>query len=104
MTVSELDIPRVSTRPGRTEHQREPVRFVVADRCAGGTLASVASDESESVTPGSPVRRFTEGEAHSFQNDDAMAAGMIGAILGLAFLVLLALTVGVTVWTLNVAG
>jgi hypothetical protein len=33
-----------------------------------------------------------------------MAAGMIGAILGLAFLVLLTLTVGVAVWTLNVAG
>ncbi len=32
------------------------------------------------------------------QNDDAMAAGVIGTILSLAFMTLLSLTVAVNVW------
>ena len=32
-----------------------------------------------------------------------MATGMIGVILGIAFSVLLALTIGVTLWTVSVS-
>jgi hypothetical protein len=51
-----------------------------------------------------PHSDFTAVEVRSFQGDDAMATGMIGAILGIAFSVLLALTIGVTLWTMNTAG
>jgi hypothetical protein len=46
---------------------------------------------------------FTEAEVDSLHRDDAMAAGMIAVILGIAFLVLLGLVISVTVWTLMVA-
>jgi hypothetical protein len=50
---------------------------------------------------GNPGLRTAEVEA--FHRDDAMASGMIAVILGCAFLVLLTLTIGVTIWTMTVA-
>jgi hypothetical protein len=47
---------------------------------------------------------FTEDEVKSFHRDDAMTAGMIAAILGIAFMVLLGQVISVTVWTAMVAG
>ena len=55
------------------------------------------------ILPPLPLN-FTPDEIRSFQNDDAMATGMIGVILGLAFVLLLTLAVGVSVWTLMVFG
>ena len=42
---------------------------------------------------------FSDEERESFHRDDAMAAGMVSVILTLAFLVLVALAIGVTAWT-----
>jgi hypothetical protein len=47
---------------------------------------------------------FTTAEMASFQNNDAMAGGMIAVILGLAFSVLLGLVITVSVWTITNAG
>ena len=47
---------------------------------------------------------FTEDEVNSFHRDDAMTAGMIAAILGIAFTVLLGLVISVAVWTAMVTG
>ncbi len=51
----------------------------------------------ESVGP------FTEAEIRAMQNDDAMAAGVIGTILSLAFVTLLSLTVAVNIWMQSIA-
>jgi len=45
------------------------------------------------------TNNFTEGEVDSLHRDDAMAAGMIAVILGIAFTVLLGLVISVTLWT-----
>ena len=47
---------------------------------------------------------FTEDDVNSFGRDDAMTAGMIAVILGIAFTVLLGLVISVNVWTAMVAG
>jgi hypothetical protein len=60
--------------------------------------------ESQAAMPDVPIANFTAAEMNSFQNDDAMAAGVIAVVLGLAFVVLLTLTIGVSVWTVTVAG
>jgi len=54
--------------------------------------------ESDVSNPG-----FTDDEIAALHQDDAMASGMIAVILTIAFSVLLALTVGVTIWTMRVA-
>ena len=45
---------------------------------------------------------FSEGDVRSFLGNDAMAAGVIATILTLAFVTLLGLAIGVTVWTMGV--
>jgi hypothetical protein len=56
------------------------------------------------VTANSAAVGFTTAEMESFQNNDAMAGGMIAVILGLAFSVLLGLVITVSVWTITNAG
>lgn len=51
-----------------------------------------------------PGTEFTEEEINAFHRDDAMTAGMIAVILGIAFSVLLVLVGGVTTWMLMSAG
>lgn len=46
---------------------------------------------------------FTDGEIESLKNNDAMAAGMIAVILGIAFTALLSLAITASVWTLSSA-
>lgn len=66
----------------------------------------VASDVvvSDLVVPADTTVNFTDDELDSLHRDDAMAAGMIAVILGIAFTVLLSLVIGVTVWTAMSAG
>ena len=63
-----------------------------------------SSHEGESVTHDSPDAVFSTDEMHSLQRDDAMASVAIAIILGCAFLVLLGLTIGVSLWTMTVTG
>lgn len=62
----------------------------------------------DSVMPSSlatsATANFTDDEVDSLHQDDAMAAGMIAVILGIAFTVLLGLVISVTVWTALSAG
>ena len=66
--------------------------------------AVMTFDEPEAVVSDAPPAGFTTAEVQSFRHDDAMAGGVIAVVLGLAFVVLLTLAIGVSVWTLNVAG
>lgn len=57
------------------------------------------------VAAGNPFTdNFTESEIESLKNNDAMAAGMIAVILGIAFTSLLCLAITASVWTLSSAG
>lgn len=68
----------------------------------GPIYATGPAGEGTAVVPVSQ-NEFKPREVRSFQTDDAMATGMIGVILGIAFSVLLALTIGVTLWTVSVS-
>jgi hypothetical protein len=57
----------------------------------------------ERTVPTGHQNGFGPREVRALQGDDAMATGMIGVILGIAFSVLLALTIGVTLWTISVS-
>lgn len=86
MSTSVLEMPSVQQSP------------VVAAR--------VASDKvvSDNVVPAATTDNFTDDEVDSLHRDDAMAAGMIAVILGIAFTVLLCLVTSVTIWTSLSAG
>lgn len=100
MNVSNLEVPRTKTLPALTWLRPGPNLLAELDRLESGRrLAPVSRDEPVPPIAASPVASFTPDEIRSFQNDDAMASSMIGVILGLAFLVLLSLVVGVSVWT-----
>ncbi len=47
---------------------------------------------------------FTASQVNALYRDDAMTAGMIAIILGIAFTVLLGLVISVNVWTATAAG
>ena len=47
--------------------------------------------------------QITTGEVQAFRSDDAMAGGMVGVILGIAFTVLLGLVTAVNIWMSSVA-
>lgn len=55
-------------------------------------------DQAEFATPISAHEHFSEDEIEALHRDDAMTAGMITIILGLAFTVLLGLVIGVNIW------
>ena len=63
-----------------------------------------ARDMSDVVRDPDAGVNFTEDEVNSFHRDYAMTAGMIAAILGIAFTVLLGLVISVAVWTAMVTG
>lgn len=103
MNVSDLESPRSKARRSTTRLRLRPGSLAKVDRFESGRrLEALSRDEPKLATAPSPVASFTSDEIHSFQSDDAMAAGMIGVILGLAFLFLLTLVVGVSIWTLVV--
>lgn len=81
MSASVLEMP---TLPKRSSIENRPLQAVAPQ-----------------PTPGA---EFTEEEINAFHRDDAMTAGMIAVILGIAFSVLLFLVVGVTTWMLMSAG
>ncbi len=81
MSTSVLELPTVQQSP------------VVADRIG-----------PDSVVPAASTDNFTDDEVDSLHRDDAMAAGMIAVILGIAFTVLLGLVTSVTIWTSLSAG
>ena len=54
--------------------------------------------QSGSIQRVDSIDHFTETQIRKMQNDDAMAGGMVGMILTLAFMVFLFLTVGVNIW------
>ena len=103
MNVSDLESPRSKARRSTTWLRPQPGTLVKVDRFESGRrLEALSRDEPKLATAASPIASFTSNEIRSFQNDDAMAAGMIGVILGLAFLCLLTLVVGASIWTLMV--
>jgi len=70
----------------------------IADRPS----ARVTEAHSASVQIEHSPGQFTAAEVRNMQRDDAMAAGMIGVVLGLAFTVLLSLTICVNIWMQSV--
>lgn len=100
MNVIDLESPHSKTRPATTRLGSAPSSVVEVHRLESGQRSeSTSHDESETPTTVIPFAGFTSGESRSFQNDDAMATGMIGIILGLAFAVLFSLVAGVSIWT-----
>lgn len=89
MSTSVLEMPSVQQSPA------------VAVRVASGSVTPLATTDNflENVAD-----QFTDNEVDSLHRDDAMAAGMIAVILGIAFSVLLVLVIGATVWTALFAG
>lgn len=63
--------------------------------------AIVVEDAYDDVPPAQGPVDFTTADLRSFRSNDAMAAGMMAVVLGIAFLVLLSLAVGVSVWTMG---
>lgn len=59
---------------------------------------TAAEAQSEAVQNLDSIGRFTEAQIRQMQNDDAMAGGMVGMILTMAFVILLSLTICVNLW------
>lgn len=104
MNISDLELRRLKTQPSPTWLRPRPRALVKVDRFENGQrLKAVSRDEPKPAAATLPAVGFTADEVRSLHNDDAMAAGMISIILGLAFLFLLTLVAGVSIWTLMVA-
>jgi hypothetical protein len=67
---------------------------------------AIAAEHIEQEVAGANLftDNFAESEIQSLKNNDAMAAGMIAVILGIAFTSLLCLAITASVWTLRSAG
>lgn len=103
MNVSDLDSPRSKPHRSRTWLRGRPGSLLKMDRFESRRrLGTVSRDEPKLAAAVSPAASFTPEEIRSFGKDDAMAGGMIGVILGLAFLFLLTAAVAVSIWTLVV--
>jgi hypothetical protein len=101
MQVLELTDAPASTLPAQTGHLAATSRYEDMDPVTDGPRATAARAQSGQFAAAELLGEFTEADIRNLQNDDAMAAGMIGVILSLAFVVLLSITIGVNIWMLS---
>jgi hypothetical protein len=101
MQVLEMTTTPVSTLPARSRHLAATSLCGDMDRVADCPPAKTAQAQPRQVDALNSLGQFTEADIRKLQDDDAMAAGMIGVILSLAFMVLLSITIGVNIWMLS---
>ena len=101
MQVLELTTTHTLTPPARPGRLAATSLCEDMDRVAECSTAKAPQAQPGEVNAVNSLGQFTEADIRKLQHDDAMAAGMIGVILSLAFVVLLSITIGVNIWMLG---